>query len=149
MQKPDTPSAQRAKTTSRCAQIGRRANVAMRWVARPKHGSIATYTSACAKNQNKRCHCAETSRLATAKKCVPRTRSVSRHKQAPNRMLKIRRLKIALMNHAQTETGIRGRVIPAVRESITVTQKFSEVSSDAPQNKATPVIQRVMPMAGG
>src|SRR5579859_5379285 len=58
MQNPKTPTAQSAKTTARSAHTGRRENVATRCETMPKHGSIATYTSACAKNQNQRCQIA-------------------------------------------------------------------------------------------
>jgi hypothetical protein len=42
-------------------------------------------------------------------------------------------LKIALMNHAQTVTGIRGKVIPGARSSIVVVVKFSALNSPARQ----------------
>ena len=64
-------------------------------------------------------------------------------------MLKISKLKIALINHAHTVRGIRGSVMPVVREWITVTQKFSAVRRAAPQNSATLAIHKTTPVAGG
>src|ERR1700689_2429801 len=55
IQNPKTPTAHSASTTARSLHTGRRANVASKCVTMPKHGSMATYTSACAKNQNSRC----------------------------------------------------------------------------------------------
>ena len=42
MQKPNTPTAQRANTAVRSAQTGLREKVAMRCDTMPKHGNIAT-----------------------------------------------------------------------------------------------------------
>src|SRR6267143_6664207 len=54
-QKPKRPTPHSARTTRRSLQTGLRENVEIRCVVRPKHGSMATYTSACAKNQKRRC----------------------------------------------------------------------------------------------
>src|SRR6267143_6017273 len=54
-QKPKTPTPHSARTTRRSFQTGLRENVETKCVVRPKHGSTATYTSACAKNQKRRC----------------------------------------------------------------------------------------------
>src|SRR6267378_1090051 len=54
-EKPKTPTPHKARTTRRSIQTGLRENVEMRCVVSPKHGSMAMYTSACAKNQNRRC----------------------------------------------------------------------------------------------
>jgi hypothetical protein len=55
MQNPKTPTAHSASTAARSAHTGLREKVATRCDTMPKHGNIATYTSACAKNQNQRC----------------------------------------------------------------------------------------------
>src|SRR6267378_7586456 len=94
----------------------------------PKHGNIATYTSAWAKNQNQRCQIleAETENCgATPKKCVPANRSESSNTLDASKMLKISKLKIAVTNHAHTVIGNRGSVMPRARCSITLTLKFS------------------------
>src|SRR5215471_1501399 len=158
-QKPTRPTPQSAKTTRRSFQAGFRENVAMRCVTMPKHGSIATYTWACAKNQKRRCQSrgresvtrfagCEARKFATVKKCVAKKRSDSTQTHAAKRMLKIRRLRIALTNQAQTVSGSRGRVIPCARKSRVVTVKFSAVQREAPQNTDTQTIQSVIPVSG-
>src|SRR5882724_3044865 len=72
-------------------------------------------------------------KLSSEKKCVPNSRSDSKQTQAANRMLKISMPRMALMNHAHTVNGSRGRVIPWPRRSIVVTLKLSALRSDAPQ----------------
>src|SRR5215472_6002607 len=110
-QKPTRPTPQSARTTRRSFQTGFRENVATRCVTMPKHGSIATYTWACAKNQKRRCQSTgsgsatrlvgcEPKKFAAEKKCVAKKRSDSTQTHAAKRMLKIRRLRIALTNQA-------------------------------------------------
>src|SRR5580692_11816052 len=53
--KPQRPTPQRARTAARSAQTGFCENVESRCETIPKHGSMATYTSAWAKNQKSRC----------------------------------------------------------------------------------------------
>src|SRR5882724_12734442 len=72
-------------------------------------------------------------KLSSEKKCVPNSQSDSKQTQAANRMLKISMPRMALMNHAHTVNGSRGRVIPWPRRSIVVTLKLSALRSDAPQ----------------
>src|ERR1700730_5859773 len=64
-------------------------------------------------------------------------------------MLKINKLRMALMNHAQTVIGRRGRVMPFARRSMVVTLKFSALARAAAQNRAMLAIQRVTPVCGG
>ena len=63
-------------------------------------------------------------------------------------MLKINMLRMALMNQAQTVSGMRGRVMPLARRSSVVTMKLSEVSSAAKQKSATLAVQIVKPALG-
>src|SRR5215467_13344207 len=156
-QNPTSPTPQSARTTRRSFQTGLRENVATRCVTMPKHGSIATYTWACAKNQKRRCQSrgresvtrfagCEAKKFATGKKCVAKKLSDSTQTHAAKRMLKIRRLRIALTNQAHTVSGSRGRVIPRARKSRVVTVKFSAVQSEAPQKTDTLTIQNVIPI---
>src|SRR5579859_4687692 len=117
----------------------------------PKHGNIATYTSACAKNQNQRCQMlvAETENCgATPKKCVPASRSESSNTLEADKTLKISRLRIAVRNHAHTVIGSRGIVIPRARCSITVTLRFSAAKTIPIEKHTTPSSQIVAPAAG-
>src|ERR1700730_10641511 len=63
-------------------------------------------------------------------------------------MLKINKLRMALMNQAQTVIGSRGRVIPFARRSMVVTLKLRALARAAVQKSATLAIQRVMPDCG-
>src|SRR5258708_6767233 len=63
-------------------------------------------------------------------------------------MLKINKLKMALMNQAQTVMGRRGRVIPFARKSMVVTLKLRAFASPAAQKRAMLAIQTVMPTWG-
>src|SRR5882724_6075440 len=152
MQKPNTPTAQRAITAARSAQIGLREKVATRCDTMPKHGSIATYTSACAKNQNQRCQTAKSETLEVtlaAKNCVPRNQSESSSAHAASRIPKISRLRTAVTYHAQTVRGRRINVIPSVRASVTVTQKFTEDSMAPTEKQTTLRSQRAIPECMG
>ena len=71
-------------------------------------------------------------------------RSESKQTQAARRMLKISMPRMALMNHAQTVSGSRGRVMPCARKSMVVTLKLSALQSDAAQKMATLTIHSVM-----
>src|SRR5579863_2157149 len=113
----------------------------------PKHGSIATYTSAWAKYQNNRCH--NTGRLpcrtrfcgcparneAKEKNCEPDMRSESSAVQPASNTLKINMLSRAFRNHAQTVMGSRVKLIPSARKSIVVVAKLSALSNAASENK--------------
>src|SRR6266849_8737178 len=87
-------------------------------------------------------------KLNTGKKCVLISRSESKHTQAASRMLKISMPSMALMNHAQTVSGSRGRVIPRPRRSMVVTLKLSALRRDAAQKIATLTIHGVMADCG-
>jgi hypothetical protein len=52
---------------------------------------------------------------------------------------------MAVVNHAQTVSGIRIRDIPGARRFNVVVRKFSEVSREATQKMAILIIQRVCP----
>src|SRR5271165_649500 len=157
MQNPKMPTPHSASTTARSFHTGRRANMASRCVTIPKHGSMATYTYACAKNQNSRCQL--TPAIAPTlpavlpadparKKSVPSKPSASTSAQAASKILKIRMLKMALMNHAHTVTGKRGSVMPFARRSIAVTLKLMATSRDARQNIATLATHNLTPCPG-
>src|SRR5689334_18669644 len=60
-------------------------------------------------------------------------------------MLKINMLRMALMNQAQTVSGMRGRVMPLARRSRTLTAKLIDVRSAARQKRETLAVQRVNP----
>ncbi len=62
-----------------------------------------------------------------------------------SKMLKINKLRIALMNHAQTVIGILGSVMPSVRRSMVVTVKFSALNSAASEKTEALMSQRFMP----
>src|SRR5713226_6828033 len=159
MQKPNRPTPQSAKTTARSAHTGLRAKVESRWDVIPRHGRIATYTSACTKNQNKRCHrsgipCGAEEGIEPARTCgalkkyVPTRRSASRNTQAARRMLNIKDPRIPVRNQAHTVSGIRGKVMPLVRRSMAVTLKFNALNSDATQKSATLTTHSVKPNSG-
>ena len=76
------------------------------------------------------------------------SRSERRKTQAARRMLKINMPRMALMNQAQTVTGMRGSVMPLARRSSVVTVKLIEVSSAAKQKSATLAVQIVKPAPG-
>src|SRR6266852_5597044 len=82
------------------------------------------------------------------KKCVLKRRSESKQTQAARRMLKINNPRMALMKHAQTVKGSRGKVIPWARKSMVLTLKLSALSSDAAQKMATLTIHSVMAGCG-
>src|SRR5271163_955511 len=63
-------------------------------------------------------------------------------------MLKINKLRMALMNQAHTVMGRRGRVIPFARKSMVVTLKFRAFTSADAQKRATLEIQRLSPVSG-
>src|SRR5258708_14407470 len=139
IQKPNPPTAQSASTAARSALTGRRENIATRWETMPKHGSIATYTSACAKNQNQRCQMDGKATLdgaCTAKNWVPRYQSESSSAHAASKIPKISKLSTAVTYQAQTVSGSLVSVIPSVRKSVTVVQKFTE-DRTAPKEKLT------------
>jgi hypothetical protein len=64
-------------------------------------------------------------------------------------MLKMSIPRMALMNQAQTVTGMRGSDIPVLRMSIVVTLKFRVVTSAAAQKSATLRIHSVIPPGRG
>ena len=127
----------------------------------PKHGSIATYTSACAKYQKSRCQrmgrlpcrtrfCGCAARKeAVLKKFEPSSRSERTAAHPASRTLKISMLKIALRNHAQTVTGMRGKVMPFARSSIVVVVKLSALNSAASEKRAALASHRLIPFASG
>src|ERR1700738_4138326 len=64
-------------------------------------------------------------------------------------MLKINKLRMALINQAQTVMGRRGKVMPWARMSIVVTLKLRALASAAAQNSAMAAIHTVKPVSGG
>jgi hypothetical protein len=152
MQNPKTPTAQSASTAARSAHTGRRENVATKWDTMPKHGNIATYTSACAKNQNHRCQIAisETLEVArNAKNCVPNKASENSSTQAASKIPKISKLSTAVTYHAQTVSGSRSSVMPSVRPSVTVVQKFTELSIAPNEKQTTAASHTSIPLCTG
>src|SRR5258708_24377273 len=86
---------------------------------------------------------------SAAKKCLPTNQSERSNAQAARRMLKISEPKIAVRNHAHTVRGMRGRDIPFVRRSLTVTLKFNALNSDATQKSATLTTHNFKPDSAG
>src|SRR5208283_641578 len=150
-----------ASTTRRSFHTGLRENVAIRCVTMPKHGSTATYTSACAKYQKSRCQrmgrlpcrtrfCGCAARKdAVLKKFEPSKRSERTAAHPASRTLKISMLRMALMNQAHTVTGMRGRVIPFARISIVVVVKFKELNNAAREKTAALASHRLIPLFNG
>src|ERR1700722_17157135 len=83
-----------------------------------------------------------------AKKCVAPNRSERKSALAASSMEKMRRLKTALMNQAQTVIGIRGKVMPFVRRSMVVTTKLRAFNVAATQNTRTEASHSVRPVSG-
>src|ERR1700691_5858223 len=63
-------------------------------------------------------------------------------------MLKINKLRNALINHAHTVMGRRGSVMPLVRRSMVVALRLRALARAAAQNSATLAIQTVTPVCG-
>src|SRR5271157_4748058 len=127
----------------------------------PKHGSIATYTSACAKYQKSRCQrmgrlpcrtrfCGCTARKeAVLKKFDPSSRSERTAAHPASKTLKISMLRSALTNHAHTVTGMRGKVMPFARIAIVVIAKFSALNNAASEKRAALASHRLIPSVNG
>src|ERR1700761_3913776 len=84
-----------------------------------------------------------------AKKCVAEERSQSKRTQTASSMEKIKRLRMALINQAQTVMGRRGRVMPLARKSMAVTAKLRALSKAPTEKTETTASQSVRPVAGG
>src|SRR5580704_13698179 len=87
-------------------------------------------------------------KVSGEKNCEPRRRSERRKTHAARRMLKINMLRMALINQAQTVSGMRGNVRPFARRSTVVTVKLIAVSKAAKQKSATLAVQSVTPASG-
>ena len=142
MQNPNTPTAHRANTAARSAHTGHRENVETKCETIPKHGSIATYTSACAKNQNQRCQIAISERArrahAAQRTAYRAAQSENSSTHAASKIPKINKLSIAVTYQAHTVSGSRVESsCPSVRTSVTVVQKLIEVRIAPNEKHAT------------
>ena len=144
-----------APTIALYPQIGLRVLQAMTSVMIPSAGRMSTYTSGCARNQNKCCHskglpppangagCPFTISPVGMKKLVPKTRSMSCMTAAASSGGNARSSRYAVMKIAQVKKGSRIHVIPGARSWTTVAMKLTEPRSDAVMLNTMPMIQRV------
>ncbi len=124
----------------------------------PIAGRIRTYTSGCARNQNRCCQSsglpppltASTLPLTTSpegrKKLVPATRSINCSTPAASSGGNARSSRNDVTNCAQTKNGRRMKVSPFARSWTIVTMKLTEPSSDDVIRKIMPISQIVWPV---
>src|SRR5437867_253908 len=123
----------------------------------PIPGRINTYTSGCAKNQNKCCHKIALppplpgkslplmTRPLGTKKLVPATRSINCITLAASSGGNASSNRNAVTNCAHTKNGIRMNVSPFVRSWMMVTMKLTEPSSDEVIRNTIPTSHIVCP----
>src|SRR6516164_7360598 len=151
-QNPTTPTPHNASTAARSAHTGRRENVAIRCETIPKHDSTATYTCACAKNQNHRCHRGVSDMpelTCSAKNRVPKNQSAIKRAHAASKIAKISRLSTAVTYQAHTVSGKRVRVMPSARSTVTVVEKFTADRIAAKQKQITLTSHTSIPVRTG
>jgi hypothetical protein len=123
----------------------------------PRAGRIRTYTSGCARNQNRCCQSSALPPPATSstwplmtrplgrKKLVLATRSISCMIAAASSGGKARSSRKAVTNCAHTKNGNRKKVSPFARSWIVVVMKLIAPSSDEVMRKIIPTSHHVWP----
>ena len=119
----------------------------------PMPGSTKTYTSGCARNQNRCCHsnglpppltstsCPPTTKPVGKKKLVSSTRSINWRMPAASSGGNASSSRKAVMNWTQTKNGKRSQVIPGARMLMMVTRKFTAPSNDDVISSTMPINQ--------
>ena len=124
----------------------------------PIAGRISTYTSGCARNQNRCCQSSglpppatvsalpPTTRPLGRKKLVPARRSISCSTPAASSGGNASSSRNDVTNCAQTKNGRRMQVRPFARSCTIVTMKLTEPSSDEVIRKTMPISHIVWPV---